>query len=135
MGAALFPGIRTAAAHCALADAMLLVRLYPVRGRPESGLMLARLLPGGVFELLSHAAWGRALGYPPEELNGKWLHELLPLGEPAAGTVVSTLLDTSDSQPLNVTLLCKDERRKCFRFHRRYDAYEQSVFVLADELS
>ena len=32
--------------------------------------MLARVRPSGIFELLSAAAWARALGYAPDELSG-----------------------------------------------------------------
>jgi len=96
--------------------------------------MLARVRPSGVFELLTAAAWARALGYPPEELSGKSLRELVQLETPAAGELIAALLDEKDAQPLDVTLRCKDERRKCFRFHRRFDPYEEAIFVVADEL-
>ena len=96
--------------------------------------MLARVLPGGVFELLSTAAWARALGYLPQELSGKWLHELMPLEALATGDLVATLLGETDAQPLEVTLLCKDERRKSYRLHRRFDPYDHAMFVLADEV-
>lgn len=94
--------------------------------------MLARVRPSGIFELLT-AAWAHALGYRPEELSGKSLRELMH-EKPAAGEVVAALLDEQDVQPLDVTLRCKDERRKCFRFHRRFDPYEKVMFVVADEL-
>ena len=96
--------------------------------------MLARVLRGGVFELLSAAAWVRALGYPPDELSGKWLHDLMPLEQPAASEIVAALLGEKDVQPLQVTLRCKDERRKAFRLHRRFDPYDHAMFVLADEV-
>jgi len=96
--------------------------------------MLARARPSGIFELLTAATWARALGYPPDELSGKSLSELMQLEKPAAGEVVAALLDEKDVQPLEVTLRCKDERRKRFRFHRRFDAYEEAMFVVADEL-
>lgn len=100
----------------------------------RSGLMLARVHPAGVFELLSAAAWARMLGYLPHELSGKWLHDLMPLEEPAASEFVAALLGEKDLQPLEVTLRCKDERRKSFRLHRRFDPYDQAMFVLADEV-
>ena len=67
-------------------------------------------------------------------MSGKSLGELMPLEKPAAGAVVAALLDTDAAGPLDVTLRCKDERRKCLRFHRRFDPYVQSIFVIADEL-
>jgi PAS domain-containing protein len=96
--------------------------------------MLARVRPSGIFELLTAAAWARALGYPPDELSGKSLRDLMQLEKPAAGEVFAALLDEEDVQPLDVTLRCKDERCKCFRLHRRFDPYEEAMFVLADEL-
>lgn len=96
--------------------------------------MLARVVPGGIFELLSAAAWARELGYLPDELNGKWLHELMPLEEPAARELIAALLDDRDVRPLEVTLRCKDQRRKTFHLHRRFDPYDHAMFVLADEV-
>lgn len=105
----------------------------PAKDKGQSGVMLARVRPGGLFELLTGVAWARALGYPPQELNGTSLRDLMWLEKPAAMDVVAALLDEK-LQPLEVSLRCKDERRKRFRLHRRFDAYEGSVFVVADEL-
>jgi PAS domain-containing protein len=101
----------------------------------QSGVMLARVRKSGMFELLTAAAWARALGYLPEELSGKSLRQLMQLETRAAREVVAALLDEEDVEPLEVTLRCKDERRKCFRLYRRFDPYEQAVFVVADEVS
>ncbi len=96
--------------------------------------MLARVRPTGTFELLSAAAWARVLGYPPEELNGTSLRDLMQLEKPFAEEIVAALLDESDVQaPLEVTLRCKNERRKRVRLYRRFDDYEKAVFVLAEE--
>ena len=59
----------------------------------------------------------------------------MPLEKPAAGEVVAALLDKKDVQPLEVTLRCKDEQRKFFRFHRRFDPYQDAIYVVADEVS
>lgn len=96
--------------------------------------MLARVRPSGQFELLSAAAWARTLGYAPEELSGKCLRELLLPEESMAGRLVAALLDNRDAHPVDVTLRCKDEQRKRFRFHRRFDAYQDTIYVVADEL-
>jgi len=101
----------------------------------ESGVMLARVRRSGKFELLTAAAWAHALGYLPDELNGRSLCELMQLETSAAREVVSALLDEEDVQALVVTLRCKDERRKCFRLYRRFDPYVQAVFIVADEVS
>lgn len=97
--------------------------------------MLARVRRSGKFELLTAAAWARALGYLPDELNGRSLRELMQLETSAAREVVSALLDEEDVQALEVTLRCKDERRKCFRLYRRFDSYVQAVFIVAHEVS
>lgn len=117
-----------------LADLVLVLCLSPGKACTESGVMMARVQPGGLFELLSAEAWARALGYAPDELSGKSLRELMLLEAPAAGQLVAALLDNQDAEPLDVTLRCKDERRKCFRFHRRFDPYQDAIYLVADEL-
>jgi PAS domain-containing protein len=97
--------------------------------------MVARVRKSGMFELLTAAAWARALGYLPEELSGKSLRELMQPETRAAGELVAALLDEEDVQPIELTLRCKDERRKSFRLYRRFDPYEQAVFVVADDVS
>jgi hypothetical protein len=116
-----------------LPDLLLVLCASPGRTCAESGLMLARVRPSGLFELLSADAWAHALGYRPEELSGKLLRELVH-EKPATRELVAALLDEGDTQPLDVTLLCKDERRKCFRLHRRFDPYDRTVILFADEL-
>jgi PAS domain-containing protein len=118
-----------------VAELILVLNVSSGRKCAQSGVMLARVRRSGKFELLTAAAWARALGYLPEELSGKALRELMPLERRAAGEVIAALLDEEDARPLEVTLRCKDERRKCFRLYRRFDPYEQAVFVLADEVS
>lgn len=97
-------------------------------------VMLARVHPSGLFELLAAGAWARALGYRAEELSGKLLRELMQLDADAARALAAALLDGTNDRPLDVTLQCKDRRRKRFRLYRRFDAYAASIFVLADEL-
>ena len=118
-----------------LADLMLVLSCNPGKACKESDVMMARVRRSGLFELLSAAAWARALGYAPDELSGKSLSELMPLKKPAASRVMAALLDDEDTQPLDVTLRCKDERRKSFRFHRRFDPYGDTMYVVADEVS
>jgi PAS domain-containing protein len=112
---------------------MLVLTMSPGATGGQTRVMLARVRPNGLFELLSVPAWARALGYRPEELSGRSLRMLMQLEKPA-DNVVAALLDENDAQPLDVTLRCKDERRKRFRLHRRFDSYDKAVFVLADEL-
>ena len=115
-----------------LGDLILVLCSSPGRTCENSELMLARVRPSGIFELLSAAAWASTLGYTPEELVGKALSELIPLENPAASAVVAALLDRKDSRSLDVTLRCKDEQRKEFRLHRRYDPYQDTMYVVAD---
>jgi hypothetical protein len=117
-----------------LADFMLVLAMSPGAMGGQSRVMLARVRPNGLFELLSAAAWARALGYRPDELNGRSLRRLMQLEKSAADNVVAALLDENDVQPLEVTLRCKYDRRKRFRLHRRFDPYDKAVFVVADEL-
>jgi PAS domain-containing protein len=115
-------------------DLMLLPSVNPGKTCAASDLMFARLQPHGIFELLSAAAWGRALGYAPDELSGKFLSELMPVENPDVGEVVAALLETRHAQSLDVTLRCKDERRKSFRFHRRFDPRQDAIYLVADEV-
>jgi len=117
------------------ADLILVLSLSPGKMCRQSNVMLARIRSSGTFELLTAAAWADALGYLPDELSGKSLRQLLQLEKGAAGKFVAALLDDEDIRPLEVTLRCKDERRKCFRLYRQFDPYEQAVFVVADEIS
>ena len=115
-----------------LADMVLVLCVSPGKACTDSGVMMARVRPSGLFELLSVDAWARALGYGPDELSGKPLRELIE--KPTAGRVVSALLDQQGAQPIDITLRCKDEQRKHFRFHRRFDPYQGAMYVVADEL-
>jgi hypothetical protein len=117
-----------------LADLVLVLCASPGKTCTESEVMMARVRPSGIFEVLSAAAWARSLGYAPDELSGKSLRELMQLEKRAAHQVVAALLDKKDAQPVDVTLRCKDEQRKSFRFHRRFDAYQDAMYVVADEL-
>jgi PAS domain-containing protein len=118
-----------------VADLILVLSASPGKTRRQSRVMLARVRRSGTFELLTAAAWAGALGYQPDELSGRSLRQLLQLEKGAAGKFVAALLDEEDIRPLEVTLRCKDERRKCFRLYRRFDPHTQAVYVLADEVS
>ena len=118
-----------------LGDLILVLCSSPGRTCEKSDLMLARVRPSGLFELLSAAAWARALGYTPDELVGMPLSNLMPLEKPAAGAVVAALINRKDSGSLEVTLRCKDKRRKSFKLHRRFDPYQDTMYVVADEVA
>lgn len=116
------------------ADLVVVVCIKPAKSCAQSRVMLARVRPTGIFELLTAEAWARALGYPPDQLNGRSLRGLMRLEKPAAQDVVAALLGESEAEPLEVTLQCKNERRKRYRLYRGFDAYEEAMFVVADEL-
>lgn len=116
------------------ADLLLVLCRNPGRASAQSEVMLAWLRPCGILELLSVGAWARALGYVPQELSGKSMRELMSLEQPA-GEIVAELLDPNVAAPVDVTLCCKIERQKRLRFHRRFDADEEAIFVVADEVS
>lgn len=118
-----------------LCDLILVPCASPGKTCEASELMMARALPSGIFELLSAAAWARTLGYEPDELRGKSLCDLMPLDRLAAGELVAAILDMEQVRSLDVTLRCKDQRRKLFRFHRRFDPYGDAIYVVADEVS
>ena len=118
-----------------LRDLILIPCASPGTACETTEVMMARVRPTGIFELLSAAAWAKALGYALNELSGKSLSELMPLETPAAGEIVAALVDKKDVRSLRVTLRCKDQRRKCFRFHRRFDPYSDAMYVVADEVS
>lgn len=116
-------------------DDVVVVRCARPETCAQSRVLLARVGPSGLFELLTAGAWARALGYVAEELIGKSLRELLHLDRFAASEVIAALLDENDDRPLDVTLRCKDRKRKSFRLHRRFDPYGQTMFLVADELA
>ena len=73
-------------------EVIIVLCVSPGRTYAESGLMLARVRPSGLFELLSADAWARVLGNRPEELRGKPLRELMH-EKPATCELVAALLD------------------------------------------
>ena len=114
-------------------------RLEPHQSLPDSyemsQVLLARARFDGTLQLLT-AGWERVLGYRRGELDGRTLLQLMWANRRStAAAVVTALLDTSAAHPLDVTLRCKDERNKYFRFHRRFDPHGESIFLVADELS
>ena len=99
---------------------------------------MARARASGTFELLTVAAWARALGYPLGEvatgLIGRSLREIMELGGGGTGDIVAALLDEKQTPPIEVTLRSRGERRKRYRLHRRVDDYADAVFLVAEEL-
>ena len=127
------PGVTTRT-RTAKTDLVVVVCIRPPKSCAQSRVMLARVRPTGIFEVLTAAAWGEALGYPADELNGTSLRDLMQIEKPEAEDVVAALLDEGEVQPLDVNLRCGSDTRKRFRLYRRFDSYEEAVFVLVDEL-
>ena len=117
-----------------LADLLLVLDAKAPGACAQSDVMLARLAPSGILELVNWGTWARALGYRPSELGGKSLCELLAHEGLAPREIVAALLDPGACEPLDVTLRGKDERRVRLRLHRRFDAYAPAVFLVAEVL-
>jgi hypothetical protein len=111
-------------------DLQLCVLVSPGDTYEWSKVLLARAHFDGTLQLLT-AAWGRLLGYGRQEFTGKTLHHLMQSGTPAA--LVSAILDHEHMEPVELTLRCRDGKPKRLRLHRRFDPYEQSMFIVAEE--
>jgi hypothetical protein len=99
-------------------------------GMFHSKVLLARADFHGTLELLS-AAWEKVLGYPCREFGGKTLRQLTGSSTPAAA--VATILDQANTDPVELTLHCRNGKPKRLRLHRRFDDGERRVFIVAEE--
>ena len=115
-------------------DFTLAVHVNPGETYEWSKVLLARANFNGTLELLT-AAWGRALGYGRHELKGKTLRQLMWSSETAAAYTVAAILDEKNMDPVDLRVRCRDGGAKCFRLHRRFDAYAHKVFIVAEETS
>jgi hypothetical protein len=112
-------------------DLMLAVHIGPGYAYYErSNALLARASTDGLLELLT-AAWERALGYGRREFAGKTLRQLLKPGQPA--DTVAAILDNGNMEPVELTLCCRNGTPKSLRLHRRFDAYVDKMFIVAEE--
>jgi hypothetical protein len=112
-------------------DLTLSMRVNPGDTYEWSRVLLARAHFDGTLELLT-AAWERALGYGRHELAGKTLCQLLAPGEPAAAAVAA-IPDERNIDAVDLSMRCRDGREKRLRLHRRLDAYERTVFIVAED--
>jgi len=96
-------------------------------------LLLARVSRRGRFELLS-AAWERVLGYGRAELQGLSLFMLIHLPPSCARRLVRVLLDERDACPLVFSLATKSGTRVSLQWYRRFDAYDEQVFIAGDRV-
>jgi hypothetical protein len=95
-------------------------------------VLLARAHFHGTLELLT-AAWERSLGYGRHELRGKTLCQLMGSHTKEAARAVAAILDEHSSDPVDLTLRCRGGEAKAMRLHRRFDAYERKMFIVAEE--
>lgn len=98
-----------------------------------AGVCLARLHADGCFELLS-GAWQGLLGFEPAELDGRALLELLALDPPSGRRLIGRLVDPEETGPMRLELRCKDGRSLPMQWHRRFDAYDRSLYIAAEPL-
>ena len=114
------------------ADFTLAVHVGPGDTYEWSNVLLARADLNGTLELLT-AAWERVLGYGPHEFKGKTLCQLIWSSQTAAADAVAAILDERNMGPVDLTVRCRGGEAKCFRLHRRLDAYANKMFIVAEE--
>lgn len=97
-----------------------------------SNVLLARAGFDGMLQLLT-SGWERVLGYGRKEFGGKTLLHLMWSNQRSVAAAVAAILDTVSMAPVDLRLRCRDGLAKCFRLHRRYDPYEQMMYIVAEE--
>jgi len=97
----------------------------------RSDVLLAKACFDGTLELLT-AAWQRLLGYGHREFSGKTLRQIMEPGKSVAA-VVAAVFDERNPAPVELKLRCNDGQCKCLKLHRRFDPYERTVFIVAEE--
>src|SRR3954465_3999181 len=97
-----------------------------------SKVLLARARVDGTLELLT-AAREKFSGHGRREFSCKTLSELMGSSKPAAIAKVAAILDEENPGPVELELRCRDGQGKRLRLHRRFDSYEGTVFIVAEE--
>lgn len=97
-----------------------------------SKVLLAKAGFDGTLQLLT-SGWERVLGYGREEFNGKTLVHLMWSDQRSAAATVAAILDKLDMGPVDLRVRCRNGQGKGFRLHRRYDWYEQMMYIVAEE--
>ena len=92
--------------------------------------LLARAWADGRFELLN-PGWDR-LGFPKDALAGRAFCELVSLAPKAARGAMKSLL--AEDGPLEFGLRYNDRREVRYRWHRQFDDFTTSMFIIGDEL-
>lgn len=97
-----------------------------------SKVLLASAGFDGTLQLLT-SGWERALGYGREQFKGKTLLQLMWCNRRSAAAAVAAILDLVNTGPVDLRVRCSDGLGKCFRLHRHYDKYEQTMYLVAEE--
>lgn len=97
-------------------------------------LLLARFRAAGPFEILSEA-WERVLGYGCAELDGRPLFELIHLPRRSVRGLMLMVLDESEPCPIVFGLSRKDGTQVHLQWYRRFDAYDERVFIAGEPLA
>ena len=97
----------------------------------RSDVLLAKACSDGTLELLT-AAWQRLLGYGHREFSGKTLRQIMEPGKPVAA-VVAAIFDERNTAPVELKVRGNDGQCKCLKLHRRFDPYDRTVFIVAEE--
>ena len=113
-------------------DFHLAVVVSPGRIYARSNVLLAKAHSNGKLELLT-AAWEKLLGYERQEFAGKTLRQLMGSRKPIAAAAVAAILDDRNLTPVDLKVRGRDGEGKCLRLHRRFDPYERSMFIVAEE--
>ncbi|HET7366512.1 MAG TPA: hypothetical protein VFJ70_23310 [Burkholderiales bacterium] len=111
-------------------DFTMAVHVNPGDTYEWSQVLLARASCSGRLELLT-AAWERLLGYGRHEFTAKTFGELMKSDKAAA--TVAAILDQQNMEPVDLTLCCRNGKRKSLRLHRRFDEYGDRMFIVAEE--
>ena len=113
------------------ADFTVSVHITPGDNFEWSKVLLARARFDGRFELLT-SAWERLLGYGRRELTGKSFAQLLG-SRRAAQAAVDAILDRTNRVAVDVSMRGRDEAESSLRLHRRFDADDRMMFIVAEE--
>ena len=113
------------------ADFTLSVHVTPGDNFEWSKVLLARARFDGSFELLT-SAWEQLLGYGRRELGGKTFAELLG-SRRAAAAAVGAILHKTSRAAVDLSMRGRDGATRSLRLHRRFDADDCIMFIVAEE--
>jgi PAS domain-containing protein len=94
-------------------------------------ICLAALRPDGFFELLS-PAWESLLGFAPAELHGRPLLALFRPAPCAPRVLLRRIVDPDEPDPIRVELRRRDGARQAMHWYRRFDFYDDTLFIAGE---